>query len=151
MPPKQKYEYAISACLVGVRCRWDGKSKLNKKALALFKQGKSILVCPEVTAGLPTPRPACEIIGGDGADVLRGQARVISRQKKDFTRHFIKGAKLTYQGLRRSGVRKVMLKSGSPSCGVTKIYSGKFDGLKKSGCGVFTAMLAKKRILKVEI
>jgi uncharacterized protein YbbK (DUF523 family) len=151
MSSKQKYEYAISACLVGVRCRWDGRAKPDKKALSIFKRGRCILICPEVSAGLPTPRPACEIIGGDGSGVLAGRARVISRRRKDFTKFFVKGAQLTYLELKEYGVRKVILKSGSPSCGVNRIYSGKFDGQKKKGSGVFVSLLAKKGIITQEI
>ncbi len=151
MSHQQKYEYAISACLVGVRCRWDGWAKPDNKPLSIFKQRRCILICPEVSAGLSMPRLACEMIGGDGSDALAGRGRVISRRWKDFTKFFVKGALLTYRELKEYGVRKLILKSGSPSCGVNRIYSGKFDGQKKTGSGVLVSLLAKKGIITQEI
>jgi len=44
-----------SACLLGVKCRYDGKSNLNRKVLKLAKKEILIPVCPEQLGGLPTP------------------------------------------------------------------------------------------------
>jgi uncharacterized protein YbbK (DUF523 family) len=35
---KQKNVKLISACLLGVKCRYDGKGKMNKKAIGLSKK-----------------------------------------------------------------------------------------------------------------
>lgn len=145
MPKK----YLISACLLGIPCRWNKKSKLNKKALNLFLRGEAVVVCPEILAGLPTPRPACEIKGGDGNDVLNGTARVVDKTGKDHSSKFIKGARKTLQQVKLNKVTQAILKSGSPSCGVKLIYSGNFNGKKKKGVGV-TAAILKKGGIKIK-
>lgn len=151
MSKKQKIKYVISACLLGIPCRWDKKAKLNKKALKFFLQGKAIALCPEVMAGLPTPRPACEIIGGDGEAVLKGKGKVIDKHGKDYSKIFIKGAYSALDSVKKHKIKKAILKSGSPSCGVTYIYSGDFSEERKNGKGIFVALLKKDRIELTEV
>jgi uncharacterized protein YbbK (DUF523 family) len=50
----------ISSCLVGFNCRFKGNNKENEVFVKLVKEGKAIPICPELLAGLPTPRKACE-------------------------------------------------------------------------------------------
>jgi uncharacterized protein YbbK (DUF523 family) len=53
-----------SACLLGLECRYDGKSNLEKASEQLlqeFRDGNVIPVCPEQLGGLPTPRIPSEI------------------------------------------------------------------------------------------
>ena len=90
----KKFKTIISACLLGIPCRYNNTSKINKEALKLFLKGKSILVCPEIFSGQKTPRPACEIINGDGRDVLNGKAKVIDKDGNDYTNEFITGSKI---------------------------------------------------------
>ena len=64
----------VSACLLGVCCRYDGKSKPCQAVLDLAKKHELIPVCPEQLGGLSTPRPPAEIQGEyvrkqDGGDV----------------------------------------------------------------------------------
>ena len=148
---KPKKELLISACLLGVPCRWNKKSKENKKAIELYLKGKAVPICPEIMAGLATPRPSCEIVGGDGADVLKGKAKVVDKTGKDYSKIFIDGAKETLKLAKKLGVSRVVLKSGSPSCGVKNIYTGSFDGKKKKGMGVTAALLKQNGIQTVEI
>ena len=144
---KGKFEIIISACLLGIPCRYNGKSKINKEALDLFLKGKALLICPEIVSGQKTPRPACEIIKGDGRDVIRGNARVVDKDGNDYTEEFIKGSRTILDDVvSKHNIKKALLKSGSPSCGVDNIYSGKFDGKKIKGCGVLTALLEESGI-----
>lgn len=142
MPKK----YLVSACLLGIPCRWNKKSKLNKKALEIFLKGEAMVVCPEVLAGLSTPRPACEIKGGSGEDVLKGEAKIIDKIGKDYSKLLIKGANKALTLAQKNKITEAILKSGSPSCGVSLIYSGDFNNQKKKGCGVFAALLKKNKI-----
>ena len=71
----------ISACLGGIACRYDGNDNLVSKRGASAKED-TVLICPEVLGGLPTPRPSAEIIGGNGDDVLDGKAKVITKMVK---------------------------------------------------------------------
>lgn len=142
----KKQNIAISACLLGVPCRYDGRCKLNENALKVFALGKSIAICPEVLGGLAVPRPACEIIGGSGKDVLNGKAKVVDKNGNDFTNEFIKGANTALDIIVKLGIKKVYLKSKSPSCGVTKMFDGSFSDKTIKGSGVFAALLKKENI-----
>ena len=146
----KKMEYVISACLIGVPCRWNQKRKINKKALNIFLQGKALALCPEIMAGLSTPRPACEIQRGDGGQVLKGQAKVVDKKGRDCSQCFIDGAYNALKVVQKYGIKKAILKSGSPSCGAVYIYKGDFSGRKKRGKGVFAALL-KKEGVKVNV
>lgn len=78
-------------------------------------------VCPERLGGLPTPRPACSIAGGDGAAVLAGTARVVDKNSADQTDAFIRGARRTLDLALKSNACQCYLKAKSPSCGSGKI------------------------------
>ncbi len=136
----------VSACLLGINCRYDGKA-VKDMSEELRKRGYlPVPVCPEQLSGLPTPRECCEIVGGDGFDVLVGKARVLTRSGRDVTSHFIRGAREAYRVCRIVGADLAILKDLSPSCGVERIYDGSFTGGKKRGSGVTAAYLKEKGI-----
>ena len=140
-----------SACLAGVKCRYDNEARPVETITALYKQGKVKLVCPEVLAGLPTPRCPSEIIGGDGANVLAGKARVMAMDGEDRTAEFLKGAQKTLTLAQKCGASKAYLKSKSPSCGCGRIYDGSFSGKLRSGDGVTAALLKNHGIEVIEV
>lgn len=54
---------AVSACLLGETCRYDGRSKPCARVQELVADGHELVpICPEVAGGLPTPRTPCEIV-----------------------------------------------------------------------------------------
>lgn len=110
--------YLVSACLVGLCTRYDGRTKENLECCNTLKNAICIPVCPEQLGGLPTPREAADIAGGNGADVLVGKARVLSRSGIDLSENFIRGAKQILQIARSQHIDGVFLKARSPSCGV---------------------------------
>ncbi len=128
----------VSACLLGIACRYDGKSKDS----TTFTEDMNILpipVCPEQLGGLPTPRPPSDLIGGDGRDVLEGRARLLNSEGEDVTENFIKGGQQTCNIARILNAKKAILKEDSPSCGVHMVrMSGKWT----KGIGVAAAMLS---------
>lgn len=126
----------VSACLAGVNCRYNGGSCEDKAIVELVRQGKAIAVCPELLGGLPMPRPSCEIFN----DPEKGR-RVVSKDGRDFTAEFVKGAKKTAAMAKALGIHKAILKSRSPSCGCGLIYDGTFSGKLISGNGIATEML----------
>lgn len=136
----------ISACLVGVPCRYDGKAQTNPVWLMGMTDGDLLPVCPEVLGGLSAPRVPCEIIGGDGVDVLEGRARIKNRDGDDVTEAFIKGAEAVVALCRKHDVDEVILKANSPSCGCGIIYDGTFSGNRIKGDGVTCAALKKAGI-----
>ncbi|SUY46995.1 purine nucleoside phosphorylase [Clostridium putrefaciens] len=131
----------VSACLYGVNCRFDGKSSENAKIIDAFKNDQVILVCPEELGGLKTPRTPCEIYKGTGKEVLKGMSKVKSSKDEDFTRYFVKGAEETLKIAKRFDVKKAILKSKSPSCGLNRIYNGNFDKTLVKGNGVTAQIL----------
>ena len=147
----------ISACLVGVKSRYDGKDALNKKLLATLDGCVIIPVCPEQLGGLPTPRARAEISPTDvtqpekktsgapleGSAVLDGIAIVTDEFGTDVTRAYIKGARETLAIARVTGAKRALLKERSPSCGVTFIMK---DNLQVHGRGVSAALLAREGI-----
>lgn len=82
----------VSSCLAGRPCRYDGTAKPNEKIMRMVREGVALPVCAEELGGLPTPRKPCEIIGGDGMDVLDGKAYVQTEDGADKTAEFIAGA-----------------------------------------------------------
>lgn len=127
-----------SACLLGIKCRYDGKDALNKKAVLLSKQEKLLPVCPEVLGGLPIPREQSELRNG----------RAITKSGKDVTSCFEKGAEKILKTAKSFDIKEAILKQRSPSCGCGQIYDGTFSGKVIKGDGV-TAALLKKNGIKV--
>jgi len=136
----------ISACLLGVNCKYDGENNFKEELINHFNYENIVPVCPEQLGGFSTPRLPAEINGGDGVDVLKGQARVIRVDGVDVTCEFIKGANETLKILKSLGITKAILKSRSPSCGVGKMYDGSFSGTLTNGSGVTSALLKENGI-----
>lgn len=140
-----------SACLAGVKCRYDGEARPDDRIMEMYRQGQVKLVCPECLAGLISPRCPSEIVGGDGADVLEGRARVLAGDGGDRTAEFIKGAELTLEAAKKHRVRRAWMKAKSPSCGCGRIYDGTFSGTLRAGDGVTAALLKKNGIVVIEV
>ncbi len=136
----------VSACLVGVNCRYDGGSAFREDVLEL--QGRPpIPLCPEQLGGLPTPRVPAEISEGGGRDVLRGTAHVEDLNGMDVTERFLNGAYEVLKIMRLFDIRKAVLKDKSPSCGGKQIYR---KGRLIEGMGV-TAFLLNSAGIKIKV
>ena len=133
---KKTYEFAVSACLCGFPCRYDGKSKPDERIKALYEEGRALPVCPEKLGGLTTPRTPCEIIDG----------KVISSDGEDRTNEYLLGSQKVLELCKKHGIKKAILKQNSPSCGSTHIYDGTFSGTLIEGEGCLTALLRKNGI-----
>jgi uncharacterized protein YbbK (DUF523 family) len=132
----------ISACLIGTKCRYDGKSSKNLQLLELLKGFILVPFCPEQLGGLSIPRPKAEIKEG----------RVINEFGEDVTDYFLKGAKESLKIARRILPDIIILKSRSPSCGKGKIYDGNFSGKLIEGSGITCSILIENgfRVLSDE-
>ncbi|APG26678.1 hypothetical protein A7E78_01650 [Syntrophotalea acetylenivorans] len=130
----------VSACLLGLPTRYDGKHKENSQVLTHLKEKglHPIPVCPEQLAGLATPRPKCWFDQGDGKEVLLGKGRLVRSDGKEMNSHFIRGAEVTLQIARLTDCQTALFKEGSPSCGVGRVYR---QQQSVAGQGVATAML----------
>lgn len=133
----------VSACLLGRRCRFDGRDKLTPQLGVVLEGRRVIPVCPEELGGLGTPRPACQLQGGDGTAVLYGNASVINVDGKDRRAEFIQGAQAALAEAQAAGATEAILKDHSPSCGVGHVYR---DGALLQGEGVLTALLRRHGI-----
>ncbi len=121
----------VSACLLGHNCKYNGGNNENEKVKA-FLAGKEVIpVCPEVLAGLGTPRIPMEIVHGVVTDregnshdaPLRAAVRTILEQ------------------LAQEEIECVILQSRSPTCGVKQVYDGTFSGTRIPGKGILAQEL----------
>ena len=148
---KQQHDLKlVSACLLGIACRFDGQGCPAPELHGPAVRGEVVPVCPEVLGGLSTPRPPAEIenaaAGLDGHAVLDGQTRVLRSDGVDVTAQFIQGAQATLTLARQLGIRQAILKARSPSCGSGWIHEGKFAGTLVLGDGVAAALLKRNGI-----
>ena len=137
----------ISACLTGVRCRYDGGHCCDGLLMAALAGAELIPVCPEQLGGLFTPREPAQIAGGEGNDVLGGLGAIRTETGNDLTHAFIDGARKTLEIAKREEISMAIFKSRSPSCGCGSIYDGSFSGCLRRGDGVTTALLRKAGII----
>lgn len=128
----------MSACLLGVCCRYDGGGQACPAALRLLAGHQIVPVCPEILGGLPTPREPAE----------RRDGRVVSRTGADVTAAYRRGAQETLRLARLYGCEAAVLKERSPSCGSGQIYDGTFSRTLTPGDGV-TAELLKAGGIRV--
>ncbi len=132
----QQPRLLISACLCGQRCRYDGGGFDQPALRRLINSGAALPFCPECAGGLPIPRTPCELSG----------EQVLARDGRDCTTEYHRGAALALELCRRYGLTAAILKDGSPSCGVTRIYDGTHTGRRIPGQGVTARLLAQEGI-----
>lgn len=132
----------VSACLAGLKSKYNGESSYNADIERLVKGGKAILVCPEQMGGCPTPRNPCEIANNStGQDVLIRKAEIIDIEGRNHTTEFLNGAAETLKVAQLFNISMAILKSKSPSCGCGRIYDGSFRGKLIDGNGVTAQIL----------
>lgn len=137
----------ISACLLGIKCAWDGQDNYKSDKAIDFLNSETLMpVCPEQLGGLKTPRAPQEIQGGTGEDVLDGKCKVLNIDGEDVTQKFITGAEETLKIVRLFHIEEFIGKSKSPSCGCGQIYDGTFSQKLIGGDGVTTALLKRNGI-----
>lgn len=138
----------VSACLLGKNVRYDGGSlATSDDVLERWRaQGIVMPVCPEVEAGMSIPRNPAEIIGGDGRQVLDGQADVVENSGHIVTSEFVAGASIALALCRKHSIRVAVLAESSPSCGSATVFDGRFAGKKVVGEGVTAALLRRNGV-----
>lgn len=121
----------VSACLLGMACRYDGKSKQYPLIDELCRRHQVVPVCPEQLGGLPTPRVPAE----------RQGERVVTKDGRDVTEEYLRGAQQALELTRKLGCTAAVLKEKSPSCGSGCIYDGSFTGTLTDGWGTAAQLL----------
>ena len=132
----EKTPVLVSACLLGLACRYDGKSKQYKEIGGLEESCALIPVCPEQMGGLSTPRLPAE----------RKNGRVVTENGGDVTAQYERGAAQALYLAKRFGCRYAVLKEKSPSCGCGRIYDGTFSRSLTEGNGVTAELFLKEGI-----
>lgn len=135
---EKRHKILVSACLLGYDVRYDrGDNTCRDPRFQRWeREGRFVVVCPEVAGGLPTPRPPAEIRGD----------RVVNVRGVDVTEPFRRGAEMALALAKQHGVAFALLKERSPSCGSSWIYDGTFTGTKIPGEGVTAALLRQNGI-----
>ena len=126
----------ISACLIGDKTRYDGKSSYHPLIKDLLTKYELVPFCSEVEGGLGVPRKPSEII----------KDKVINSEGKDVTKNYLKGAELALNICKYLNIKVAILKDGSPACGVHEIHDGSFKNRKIKGMGITASLLSKNGI-----
>lgn len=132
---------AVSACLLGVNCKYSGGNNYSEKVARFIEGHEVISVCPEMMGGLPTPRTPAEIVNGV----------VTMRDGTDVDKEFRSGAKVALEKCLENRVDLLILQSRSPSCGVNEIYDGTFTGQKIQGRGIFAKLAIEAGIKTLDL
>jgi len=143
----QRIPVGISACLMGREVRHDGGHKHSRYCtgvLARYFRFRSL--CPEMGAGLSTPRPAMHLVDTD--DGVRLKA---TRGDRDFTA--LMDGFVTDTVERLGDLRGFVLMAKSPSCGMERIRVYREDGevARRDASGLFAAaLMARFPLMPVE-
>lgn len=124
----------VSACLLGDNVKYNGGNNYDPRIEQLKELYDIVPICPEVFGGLSTPRTPSEIKGDS----------VFTKDGRDVTFQYNEGAHKVINIVNFFHIKKALLMERSPSCGVNKIYNGKFNGTLIDGMG-YTAKLLKSK------
>ena len=124
----------VSACIMGENCKYNGKNNKNSAAIHFLKDKEVISICPEVLAGMETPRSCAEIVNG----------RVVDENGNDVSLEYDKAVSTALSKIQNEEIDLVILQSRSPTCGVNQIYDGSFTGKLIPGMGLFAKALKQR-------
>ncbi len=132
----KKKHYLVSACLLGINCKFNGSNNYNPKVITFLKDKDFTPVCPEQLGGLSTPRIPAEIVG----------QKMINNEGDDVSTFFERGAKETLKIAELIGATHAIFKDGSPSCGTSRVRDGTFKQNSITGEGWTTTLLRRNKI-----
>lgn len=121
----------VSACLLGRKCKYNGGNNRNERVLEYVRGKEVIEVCPEVLAGLGTPRVPIEIVDGV---IMSRDGRCVDAELREAIARIL-------DGLSGEEIECAILKSRSPTCGVKQVYDGTFSGVLVDGMGALAEAL----------
>lgn len=132
----------VSACILGQNCKYNGKNNRNPLVITFLKDKQIIPICPEILAGMKTPRPCAEIVNGI----------VMDENGNNVHSEYTNAVALALSQIENEDIDFAILQSRSPTCGVNQIYDGSFRGRLTSGMGLFAKALCQKgyKIIDVE-
>ena len=132
----EREKILISACLIGLNCKYNSGNNENKKLVELMQRKDLIPICPEQLGELKTPRTAAE----------RKCDKVVTKDDINVTEQYQKGAEEVLNLAKRLHIKKAILKSRSPSCGIGTIYDGTFTNTLTNRDGVTAELLRENNI-----
>lgn len=115
---------AVSACLLGLPCRYDGDARPSGDVLRALRGRAALPVCPETAAGLGVPRPSFCFAHADTESILRGRTGLPDEAGVDVAPVLVATCEMLAERVCAAGTREAILKSRSPSCGVHRVYVG---------------------------
>ena len=128
----------VSACLLGENCKYNGGNN-HCPAVIDYLQGHEVIpVCPEVLAGLGTPRIPIEIVKGE---VMTQDGRSVDRALRQAVAQILR---------ENPDADCAILKSRSPTCGVRQVYDGTFSGTLRDGAGILAQALMDAGITVID-
>lgn len=133
----------VSACLMGHPVRYNQSDKSREPGILQRwqREGRLVIHCPELAAGLPTPRRPAEQRNGYGEAILLGDGAIVEDDGHDVTQQYLLAAWLALKTAQENHCRFALLTDGSPTCGSQRIYDGSFQGITMPGEGVAAALL----------
>ena len=131
----------VSACIMGVDCKYNGKNNKNLAAINYLKDKEIICICPEQLAGMATPRPCAEIVNGVVTD----------ENGNDVDLEYKRAVSMALSKIQHEDIELAILQSRSPTCGVNQIYDGSFTGKLISGMGLFAKALKERGIKVIDV
>lgn len=124
----------ISRCLLGDEVRFDGGHKRDRFLTDVFgRYVEWVPVCPEVEAGLGTPREAMRLVGDP-----RHPRLLTIKSATDHTKALGTMAARRLEELNELDLSGYVFKQGSPSCGVERVRVYTEQGMPShNGAGLF--------------
>ena len=136
----------ISRCLLGDEVRYDGGHKRDALVVATFGSlVEWVPVCPEVEAGMGTPREAIDLVArDDGVPAGAARVRLLGvTSGTDWTDTIASFSAARARALLRERLDGYVLKSDSPSCGLERVRVHRGDEVSRTGRGLFADALVR--------
>jgi uncharacterized protein YbgA (DUF1722 family)/uncharacterized protein YbbK (DUF523 family) len=138
----------ISRCLLGHEVRFDGGHKRDQFLTDIFgRYVEWVAVCPEVEAGLGTPREAMRLVGDP-----RHPRLITIKSEKDRTEALESMTADRLRSLTDLDLAGYVFKKDSPSCGVERVRIYNQHGMpNRNGTGLFArAFMERFPLVPVE-
>ena len=139
----KKLKIAVSACLIGLRYRYDGEIKTDHRIIErLAGKVDLIPVCPEVECGLAVPRPRMQLESSP-----RGTRMIVCETREDKTAQVLEWADVKVEQLAKRDIAAFLFKSKSPSCGLASstVYStGGKRKITEAGSGIVARIIRNR-------
>ena len=135
----RKLKIGVSACLIGLKYRYDGTSKMDSRLIeGLGGKVDFIPVCPEVECGLAIPRKVMRLEASP-----RGTRLKVTETGEDLTSQMEEWSRIKIEKLAALDIAAFIFKARSPSCGFgsTSVFDSKGRVITLDGTGIFAKIL----------